>query len=177
MWTKILIGIAVVLIALCGIIAMQPDTYSVTRTVEIAAPPADVFALINDFHKWDGWSPWAKLDPNMKTTHSGAPAGAGASYYWIGNDDVGEGNMTIIDSRPNEKVQIKLAFLKPFESSAVNEFTITPAGAGSRVEWAMKGESNFMSKGFGLAMGGMDKAIGPDFEKGLAQMKALAEKT
>ncbi|MFN0107031.1 MAG: SRPBCC family protein [Bryobacteraceae bacterium] len=176
MLKKIILIVVAVLVLMAGVIAMQPDTYQVTRSTEIAAPPAEVFALINDFHKWEGWSPWAKLDPNMKTTYSGAPAGTGAGYYWIGNDDVGEGNMTITDSQPPQNVKINLEFLKPFASKATNQFTITPSGAGSKVEWAMTGESNFMSKGFGLAMGGMDKAIGPDFEKGLSQLKALAEK-
>ena len=176
MWTKIAIGVVVVLIALSGVIAMQPDTYKVTRTGEIAAPPAEVFALINDFHKWDGWSPWAKLDPAMKTTYSGADSGTGASYYWIGNDQVGEGRMTITASQPTQSVKINLEFLKPFASKADNDFTVTPSGTGTKVEWAMVGEHNFISKAMGLAMGGMDKMIGPDFEKGLAQMKTLAEK-
>lgn len=176
MLTKIAIVVVVILAVVGCVIALQPDTYQVVRTAEIAAPPAQVFALINDFHKWDGWSPWAKLDPAMKTTYSGADSGTGASYYWIGNDQVGEGRMTIIESRPTEAVKIKLEFMKPFASSAINAFTVTPSGAGSKVEWNMAGDSNFMSKGFGLVMGGMDKMIGPDFEKGLTQMKALAEK-
>ena len=176
MLKKIFLIAVAVLALMAVVIAMQPDTYQVTRSTEIAAPPAEVFALINDFHKWEAWSPWGKLDPNMKATYSGAPSGTGASYYWIGNDDVGEGTMTITGSQPHQSVTIKLAFLKPFASTAANEFTIAPSGAGSKVDWVMNGESNFMSKGFSLAMGGMDKAIGPDFEKGLAQLKALAEK-
>ena len=176
MWTKIGIAVAVILAALAGVIALQPDTYQVARTADIAAPPDAVFALINDFHKWDGWSPWAKLDPAMKTTYSGAEAGTGASYYWIGNDQVGEGRMTIMASQPSQAVKIKLEFLKPFASSAINDFSVTPGGAGTKVEWAMAGEHNFMSKAMCLVMGGMDKMIGPDFEKGLAQLKTLAEK-
>jgi carbon monoxide dehydrogenase subunit G len=176
MLKKILLIAAGLLVVLAGVIALQPGTYKVARSADIAAPPADVFGLINDFHKWDAWSPWAKIDPAMKTSFSGAPAGPGASYYWVGNDDVGEGRMTITDSQPPQHVRINLEFLKPFASNAVTDFTVTPSGAGSRVEWGMTGESNFMSKGFGLVMGGMDKMIGPDFEKGLAQMKALAEK-
>ncbi len=176
MLSKIALIAAAILVILAGVIAMQPDTYKVTRTADIAAAPADIHALINDFHKWEGWSPWAKIDPAMKTTYSGAPAGPTASYYWIGNDEVGEGRMTITESQPGQSVKIKLEFLKPFASNAITVFTISPSGAGSKVEWAMTGESNFLSKGFSLAMGGMDKAIGPDFEKGLAQMKALAER-
>ncbi|MBI2685502.1 MAG: SRPBCC family protein [Acidobacteria bacterium] len=176
MLKKIVLFLAAALAILGGVIAMQPDKYTVSRSAEIAAPPADVHAIINDFHKWDGWSPWAKIDPNMKTTFSGPGSGQGASYYWIGNDQVGEGRMTIIESQPPQLVKIKLEFLKPFASNSITDFTVMPAGAGSKVEWTMSGESNFISKAFCLFMGGMDKAIGPDFEKGLTQMKALAEK-
>jgi hypothetical protein len=174
---KIGIGLLVVIVALLCVVALQPAGYKVVRTTQIAAPPADVHALINDFHKWDGWSPWAKLDPNMKVDYSGAPAGTGASYHWVSaQDDVGEGRMTIAQSVPAEKVIINLEFIKPFESKSLAEFTVSPAPGGSTVEWSMSGENSFMAKGFMLAMGGMDKAVGADFEKGLAQMKALAEK-
>ncbi|HEU0122177.1 MAG TPA: SRPBCC family protein [Bryobacteraceae bacterium] len=176
MLVKVGIVIVGVLACLAGFIAMQPDTYRVSRTAEIAAPPDAVFALINDFHNWENWSPWAKLDPNMKTTYSGPSSGAGASYHWVGDDKVGEGRMTIASSQPASHIRIKLEFIKPFASNALTDFTVTPSGPGSKVEWTMTGESNFLSKGFGLVMGGMDKAIGPDFEKGLVQMKAVAEK-
>jgi hypothetical protein len=173
------IGLAVLAIVICalGIVALQPAAYRVVRSTQIAASPAEVYSLINDFHKWDGWSPWAKLDPNMKVTYSGPPAGTGSSYHWSSpKDDVGEGRMTIIQSAPVERVNINLEFLKPFASTALTEFTVRPAPGGSTVEWAMGGENNFVAKGFMLAMGGMDKVVGADFEKGLAQMKALAEK-
>jgi len=176
MWTKIGIAVIVILAVFSGVAAMQPDTYTVVRTADIAAPPAEVFGLINDFHKWEGWSPWAKIDPQMKNTYSGPDSGTGASYYWIGNDEVGEGRMTITASQPTQAVKIKLEFLKPFASNAITDFTVSPAGAGSKVEWAMAGESSFITKAMCLVMGGMDKMIGPDFEKGLTQMKALAEK-
>lgn len=173
------IGIAVIAVLLCaaGFVALQPAAYRVSRSTQIAAPPATVHALINDFHHWDGWSPWAKLDPNMKTTYSGNPAGVGAVYHWSStSDEVGEGRMTITESTPEKHVALNLEFIKPFQSNAVTNFHIQPAGTGSSVDWVMTGESDFMSKAVMLAMGGMDKAIGADFEKGLAQMKALAEK-
>ena len=177
MLEKIGIAVLVVIVAVLGIVAIQPSAYKVVRTAQIAAPPAEVHALINDFHKWEGWSPWAKLDPNMKTTYSGSPAGTGASYHWVSADDnVGEGRMTITQSVPAEKVVINLEFIKPFASTSLTEFTVAPAPGGSTVQWAMSGENDFVSKGFMLAMGGMDKVVGGDFEKGLAQMKALAEK-
>jgi hypothetical protein len=118
MLKKILIGIAVVVVGLVAVIAMQPTTFAVSRTTSIAAPPADVFALVNDFHKWDSWSPWAKLDPAMKTTFQGASSGTGAIYAWTGNDKVGEGRQTILESKAGELVRIKLEFVKPFASVA-----------------------------------------------------------
>ena len=175
MLKKILIAIAVVVAGLVAVIAMQPATFEVSRTASIAAPPADVFALVDDFHKWDSWSPWAKLDPAIKTTFEGASSGTGAVYAWVGNDKVGEGRQTIVESRPGELVRIKLEFLKPFASVADTEFAFSGDGSGTTVKWVMKGDNNFVSKAFCLFMGGMDKMIGPDFDKGLAQLKTLAE--
>lgn len=176
MLKKILIGLFAVLVLLAGVVAMQPSSYVVNRTLAMSAPPAAVFPLISDFHQWDGWSPWAKIDPAMKTTYEGPVAAPGSIYKWVGNDQVGEGQMTILESQAPERVKIKLDFLKPFASTSITEFAVQPASGGSTVSWTMNGESNFMAKGFGLFMGGMDKMIGPDFEKGLAQMKALVEK-
>jgi hypothetical protein len=173
---KLLIAVAVIVALLVAAIAMQPSEFRVTRTASIAAAPAEIFPLINDFHNWDRWSPWAKLDPNMKTTYAGAPAGVGAVYSWVGNSDVGEGRMTITESQPTEKVGLRLEFLKPFAATSTTEFTLKPGGNATKVEWTTYGPCDFMSKAFSLFMGGMDKMMGPDFEKGLAQMKAAAEK-
>lgn len=176
MLRKAIIAIAGIAAALGLVISLQPAAYKVSRTTQINAPPERVFALLNDYRKWDGWSPWAKLDPNMKTTYSGPDSGAGASYHWVGNDDVGEGRMTNLESRASEYLKIRLEFVKPFESTALTEFTLKPEGAGgTRVSWDMSGDQNFVSKAFSLFMGGMDGMIGADFDKGLAQLKRLAE--
>ena len=175
MLKKILIALVIIVAGLALVIALQPATFRVTRTATIAAAPADVFALVNDFHNWDAWSPWAKLDPAMKTSFAGSPSGQGAVYSWVGNSDVGEGSMTITDSQPANRVNIKLEFIKPFASVADNLFEFAPAADGTTVTWTMSGDNDFLSKAFCLFTGGMDKMIGPDFEKGLAQMKAAAE--
>lgn len=174
MLKKLLIGLGVLLAVFLVVVATRPDSYTVSRSVEMAAPPAMVFAQVNDFHKWGAWSPWAKLDPNQKTTFGGAESGTGATYAWEGNDDVGAGRMTIEDSSPDAKVKIKLEFLKPFPSNADTSFTFEAAGAGTKATWTMEGHNNFMSKAFGLFVS-MDSMIGKDFEKGLAQMKTVAE--
>jgi len=175
---KVLLGavaIIVVLIAVFAVVvALQPSHYQVERSATMAAPPAAVFAQVNDFHKWEAWSPWAKIDPNMKQTYEGAPAGTGAIYSWAGNNDVGEGRMTITDSRPSELIKIKLEFIKPFAAVNATDFTFTPQGNQTAVKWTMSGEKNFLMKAF-MLFGNMDKMVGDDFEKGLRQMKAVAE--
>jgi hypothetical protein len=174
MFKKILIGLAIVVVVLAIFIALQPSHYRVERSATMNAPASVVFAQVNDFHKWNAWSPWAKLDPAMKQTFEGAPAGNGAVYTWAGNKDVGEGHMTIIDSHPSDLIKIKLEFIKPFAATNATDFTFKPQGNQTAVTWTMSGDNNFIGKAFSLFMN-MDKVVGGDFEKGLAQMKAVAE--
>lgn len=171
---KILIGLAVAVIALVGIISIQPDTLVVQRSATIQAPADIVFAKVNDFHQWGTWSPWEKLDPNMKRTFTGANAGLDAMYEWVGNDQVGKGRMTIQESKPNELVRIRLEFLEPWPQTSTTLFTFAPAGEGITATWKMEGKHNFISKAMCLVMD-MDKMIGKDFEEGLANMKKGAE--
>ena len=174
MLAKILIVVGIVILVLLIVIALQPSTYSVSRSASMAAPAPAVFAQVNDFHNWEAWSPWAKLDPSMKQSYQGAPAGVGAVYTWSGDKKGGEGRMAITDSRPNESVRSNLEFSKPFASTADTEFTFNPGGEQTAVTWTMSGRKNFMSKAFCLFVS-MDKMIGGDFEKGLAQMKSVVE--
>ena len=170
------IGILAV-VAICVILilaAMKPSTFIVERSVSINATPDKIAPLINDFHSWNIWSPWAKLDPAMKQNFEGAPAGTGAVYSWNGNSQVGEGKMTITDSHPSDLIKIKLEFIKPWTATNATNFTFTPQGNQTAVKWTMDGDNNFIGKAFGLFMN-MDKMIGGDFEKGLAQMKSVAE--
>lgn len=162
------------ILVLVVIVALQPAKFSVSRSATIAAPPELVFAQVNDFRRWDAWSPWAKLDPAMKTSFSGPESGAGAVYEWQGNDDVGEGRMTLTTSTPSTHIRIKLEFIKPFPATNDTEFTFTGDGQVTLVAWTMSGEHNFMGKAFCLVMN-MDKMVGGDFEKGLAQLKAVVE--
>ena len=171
---KILIGLAVVVVVLVVIIALQPAHYRVERSATMNAPAAVVFAQVNDFHKWNAWSPWAKIDPAMKQTFEGAPAGTGAVYAWTGNKDVGEGRMTITDSHASDLIKIKLEFIKPFAATNATDFTFKPQGDQTAVTWTMSGDNNFIGKAFSLFMN-MDKMIGSDFERGLTQMKSVAE--
>jgi uncharacterized protein YndB with AHSA1/START domain len=175
MFKKILIGLAVVIGALLIAAAMQPDSFRVQREATIQAPPDKVFALVDDFRQWPAWSPWEKLDPAMKRTLGATTSGKGATYAWEGNKDVGTGRMEITDSAPPARVQIKLDFIEPFESSSTTEFSLAATGGGTRVVWAMQGPMPFISKLMSVFVS-MDKMIGKDFEAGLANLKAAAEK-
>ncbi len=151
------------------------DTYVVERSTTIAAPPADVWGRVVDLKEWDHWSPWAAMDPNMSKTYSGEPGAPGSSYRWSGNRKVGEGQMTIKDVDPEQRVAIDLKFLKPFKSESVTEVLVTANGDGTNVTWRMTGAQTFMTKVMGVFGKGMDKMVGPDFEKGLTSLKSLAE--
>jgi hypothetical protein len=170
----ILIALAVIIIVFVIIVAMQPSEFRVTRSATISGPRSAVFAQVNDFHKWEAWNPWGKIDPAMKQTYEGAPAGTGAVYTWAGNKEAGEGRMTITESRPNDLIRIKLEFFKPFRATNTAEFTFKPEGNQTVVTWSMTGENNFMAKAFHLFIN-MDKMVGGQFEKGLASMKSVAE--
>lgn len=175
MLKKVLLGVLVLIVVILGLATTKPDTFSLERSIEIAAPPEKVFAHVNDFHQWEAWSPWAKMDPAMKVTYSGAPAGVGAAYDWTGNSDVGTGRMEITRATPGSEIEIKLDFLEPIEAHNTTLFTFTPSNGGTNVKWSMSGENNMMSKVMAVFVS-MDKMVGPDFEKGLAQLKAESEK-
>lgn len=174
MLKKILLGFVAIVAAILVFAAFQPNEFKVERRATIAAPAAAVFPHVNEFKKWQAWSPWEKLDPAMKRTFGGPEGGQGATYAWVGNSDVGEGKMTITESRPNEKVQIKLEFIKPIESTSDTVFAFAPEGKGTAVTWTMSGKNNYVGKLFCLFMN-MDKMVGGDFEKGLAALKVVAE--
>jgi Polyketide cyclase / dehydrase and lipid transport len=170
----ILIALAVIIVVLIVIVALQPSQFRVARSTTISASPPAVFAQVNDFHKWEAWNPWAKIDPAMKQSYEGVPAGVGAIYTWVGNSEVGEGRMTITESRPSELIRVKLEFFKPFAATNTAEFTVKPEGNQTLVTWSMFGEKNFMAKAVHLFMN-MDQMIGGQFEKGLASMKSAVE--
>jgi len=171
----LLLFIALVLLVLFIIAARRPDQFVVRRMADIHAPADRIFGLIDDFRQWPKWSPWEKLDPNLRRKLSGAEAGRGSVYEWEGDKQVGAGRMEIIDSVPHARIDIKLTFLKPFRADNRTTFTISPVDGSSHVLWEMTGTNNFLFKLMGLVMN-MDKMVGTDFEKGLAAMKAEAER-
>ena len=175
MFKTIVLPIVVVLAALLIYAATRPDTFLVQRGVNIKAPPEKVFAILGDFHRWEVWSPWEKLDPALKRTYSGTPSGTGAIYAWEGNSKVGAGRMEIVEALPPSVIIIKLDFLRPFEGHNIAEFTLQGQGDFTYVSWVMHGPRPYISKLIGIFMS-MDKMIGKDFETGLANLKTLSEK-
>jgi len=171
---KLGIGLAVVLAAFALLVASRPAAFHIERSTTIEAPPEVVFPLVNDFHAWPRWSPYEDRDPSMARDYSGADDGEGAVYGWDGNDDVGAGRMTITESVPNQRLVIRLEFLRPMAATNEVDFTFTPSGGSTRVVWAMDGHNGFVGKLIALLMD-MDAMIGADFEKGLASLRAAAE--
>lgn len=174
MFTEIALGVLAVVVLLLVVIASRPAAFRVARSAVIEAPSEVVFALINDFRQWGKWSPYEKRDPNLKRTYEGPPAGTGSAYSWAGNAQIGEGRMTMTESKPNERIAIKLEFFKPWKATNEVEFTLRPVANGVSVTWAMTGKKNFVCKAFSLFMS-MDRMIGDDYEKGLAELKRQAE--
>ena len=174
-----IIGIAVlvVVVAVAGLLiyaATRPDDFRVERSIAVKAPPDKVMALVGDLRGWTAWSPYEKKDPGMKRSYSGAPAGKGAVYEWDGNNQVGHGRMEILEATPS-KVVIKLDFITPFEAHNIAEFTARPQGDNTNVTWAMYGPSPFIAKVMQTVIN-MDRMVGKDFEAGLQNLKAVAEK-
>jgi hypothetical protein len=173
----ILVGAAGVLVLFLAVVATRPAAYHVERKLEVAAPTDLVFGVLNDLHQFAGvlvlfGSPLEKLDPSMHKTFEG-PAGVGQSYAWSGKK-VGKATMTIEESIPGQKVGMKLEFVAPMKSTAICSFTLAGTPAGSFVTWSMQGNHNFIGKAFGMFMN-MDNMLGTDIEKGLAQLKTVAE--
>ena len=172
----ILGGAAAVVAIFLIVVAMQPSDFKVERSATMRAPAPAAFAQVNDFQKWQAWSPWEKVDPALKRQYEGPQAGTGAVYAWQGNKDVGEGRMTITESKPAERVRIKLEFFKPFAATNQAEFSFKPAGDGTTVTWTMTGQNNFLSKAICMFVD-MDKMVGGMFEQGLTQMKTVVERS
>ena len=177
MLTWILLGLAAVIAVTLLLIARRPAAYRIERSETIAAPPGAAMELIEDFHQWKRWSPWDRLDPTQQVTIGGTPRGVGATYHWVGKKN-GEGRMEIVEHVPGERVGIQLDFIKPFASSSRCDFIVRPVagGADSEVTWRMTGTNTFTGKAFDF-FANMDRMLGRDFSRGLAQMKEEAEST
>jgi hypothetical protein len=170
----ILAGLAAAFVLFLIFVATRPNEFRVERSILLNAGPQTLFPYLNDLHRSNEWSPWAKLDPNMKLTYEGPQAGPGASYSWDGNKQVGAGRLSILESTPDKQVKLKVEFLRPFASTSIADQTLSAEGPQTKLTWGMNGTHNFISKLFCLFMN-MDKMIGKDFEKGLNNLKTIVE--
>jgi hypothetical protein len=166
----IVVGIVAVLI----LAATKPDTFRVTRAINIKASPEKIFPLIADFHRWTAWSPYEKKDPAMKRSYGGPSGGVGQTYAWEGDKNVGAGRMTLTEAAVPSKIQLKLDFVRPFEAHNVVVFSLAPNGDATTVTWDMQGPAPLLAKVMHVFIN-MDKMVGADFEIGLANLKAVAE--
>jgi hypothetical protein len=169
----IFIILAVIIVIFVIVVLMRPTDFRVTRSAAISASPDAIFPHVNDLHKFQDWSPWAKADPAAKNTFEGPAAGKGAIFRWAGNK-VGAGSMTLTESQPNDLVRFQLDFLKPFKGTNMVDFTFKPEGDKTVVTWSMVGANNFVTKAVGLFID-CEKMCGSQFEKGLADLKGIAE--
>jgi hypothetical protein len=178
MFEIIAIIAAILALAIAAVLILavrKPDTFQVERATSIKAPPDKIFALINDFHAWQSWSPYEVKDPDMQRSFSGAASGKGAIYEWNGNKNVGSGRMEILEAPPPRKVAIKLDFFTPFEGHNTAEFTLQPVDDATNVTWLMYGPAPFMAKVMHVFID-MDNMVGKDFAIGLANLKRITEK-
>jgi len=171
---KIFLFVALILLSFLLYVYSQPSDFRIQRSIVIKAPAEIVFSQLNDFHKWEAWSPWAKIDPQARNTFSGPDSGQGAIFSWSGNDEVGEGQMTIIESLPYSLIRIELLFSKPMVATNQTEFFLSPADGGITLNWSMSGQNSFICKVMCFFID-MDKMVGEQFEKGLQDIKAISE--
>lgn len=175
----IVLGIGAVMIAAIVFVlllaAAKPNRFRVERSIEIAAPPEKIFPYFEDLRQQRLWSPWDQKDPAMKRTYAGPEKGVGSSYEWDGNREIGAGRQEIVSVTPHSKIEASIDFYRPMRISNRIEYLLRPSGSGTRVSWAIYGPMPFMSRVMSVFMS-MDKMIGGEFEKGLVQLKALAEK-
>lgn len=169
--------VAIVVVLLLGLsvfVGTRPATFRYTRRLAIAAPASVLFEQVNDLRKFQEWNPWAKVDPRCQITYSGSATGVGSSYEWKGNKQVGEGAMTITESKPHQLIRARMDFRKPFAATHTAEFSFRPEGDQTVVSWSMFGDNNFMGKIMTTVVD-CDKMVGTEFAKGLAALKSRAE--
>ncbi|HKU71577.1 MAG TPA: SRPBCC family protein [Burkholderiales bacterium] len=175
MLKKIAIVVAVLVVGVLAFAATRPDTFHVERSASIKAPPEKIFAELNDFKRWNAWSPWENKDPAMKRTFGTTTSGKGAYYGWEGNKDVGKGSMEISESTPPSRLVLQLHFMEPFEAHSAATYVLAPQSGATKITWSMDGPMPYVSKVISIFCD-MDAMIGKDFEAGLAKLKTVAEK-
>ena len=170
-----LFALASVVVAFVALGFFLPRHSHVERSIETSASPATVFEIVNGFRRFNEWSPWAGLDPQTRYTYSGPESGVGARMQWQSeSSDVGSGSQEIIAIEPDRSVSIRLDFGQ--KGKPISKMSLLPAGSGTRIVWSMDSDfsDDFVGRYFAPFL---DRMVGPDYERGLAQLKRLVEVT
>lgn len=174
MFHRLLIGSAALVFAVVAIGFVLPDSARLERSIVIDRPPATVFAVLDGFRHFKDWSPWAQLDPAMKTRLEGPIDGVGARFVWTSEiESVGSGSQEIIESVPYSRVSVHVVFAG-MDAQNRAQFELEPEGEATRVVWRLESTfgSSLLARYFGLML---DRMAGPDYERGLASLKAHVE--
>jgi uncharacterized protein YndB with AHSA1/START domain len=171
---RLLLILAIVIVAILAYAASKPPTLIIQRPITINAAPEKVFALVNDFHNWPKWNPQDREDPALTRTYRGPASGQNSISDWSGKGDSGEGTLTITESTPNAKISIDAAWTRPFQTHNINDFEFTPAGAATKVTWTLRATNLYMMKVMAVFTD-MDKNIGTHLDSGLKNLKSVAE--
>jgi uncharacterized protein YndB with AHSA1/START domain len=171
-WTLVVLGSILLLVVVVGV--LLPARFDVRRTIHVQAPPERVYDLVVDTRRWKDWSAWNKRDPNMRIQYSGPPFGMGAKWSWDSKSQ-GKGSMEFTRVEPNRRIDYRISF-PDMNMVAGGSILLEASGGGTDVTWTIGGDtgSNPLKHYFSVLM---DHMVGPDFEQGLANLKALAEKT
>ncbi len=169
----------VILYVLAGLIALflvgalfLPSDYRVERSVEIDKPVDVVYGQVIDLKNWEKWNPWTAMDPDAKSVISGSGKGVGSRWAWEGKI-LGTGHLTILEAEENKSIKSDLIFLEPQAMKSFDVWEFESVGAGTQVVWANVGELDYpVGRYFGLFL---DQMMGPDFEKGLKNLKESCE--
>ena len=169
------LALVLVVVALLAYAATKPDRFAIERSARIAAPPERIFPLIANLKAMNTWNPFVEPDPAVQISYSGPESGRGAAHTWSGNSKVGEGRIEITDAQAPSRVDLRLQMVKPMKADNAVAFTLAPNGGGTDVTWAMSGQQPLMGKLMTIFIN-CDRMVGGQFEKGLANLKSIAER-
>ena len=172
----IILLILVFVVAIVLILAMfQPKSVRFSRKIFIGAAKAEVYGHVGSLQAYHTWNPWAQDDPTQEVTFGGEDGAVGSTMAWEGKR-TGMGIMTISEAKGPDTVTYDLEFIKPFKGQARARLTLSDMQGGTEVEWHYEGENAFIARVFAVFMN-FEKMIGGQYDKGLAELKELAEKS
>ena len=171
---KILISIALILIAFLGYASTRPNHFRYERSGLIHSSPDKIYALTSNLKMGALWNPYAQKDPNMKAEFTGTLGEAGSKMDFDGNNEAGSGSLEVLKAIPNQAVDIRLTMTKPISVTNLIEYRLTPEGNDIRFSWAMSGEVGFIGKIIGVLID-CEKMVTKDFEVGIQNLKKICE--